>query len=718
MRILRQASKRLGCALAAAALAFVSALPTPALAGTEVEKSETVHVQTDASGTVLSIRVDEALANASGAPSVEDRSNLRDIVPADEDQSFVRSDGQAITWSTGGKPVSYRGTSDEKPPVGIAVSYRLDGREVRPAELVGATGHLDVRVEYTLDAVSSEDADASTTPFVCMTVAFLDSDVFSNVVVENGRVVDDKGSLAVVGLVVPGLEDSLGLEDSGLDIDLDLPEYLTISADVQDFALDPIYTIVTPELFTDLDMGDLHLGLEDFDEGTDALRQAVDALVEGAGTLSSGLQQLAGGSRGLSGGTRALHEALGQLPTGLDGLSTGAHALADGLTAAGESATQLADGAEQLNAGTAKGLEAVGAVQSSVEGAMTATGSLRASLESLPNASEALSAAHTAATDAQGAAQRASQELAAYGQGIEGGKATVSKAVGSATGLLGEATTSISDASSSLDKASALLGSISTEGLSEGQIQAIKSVQGILSSAGKSLASADADLGSMGSQLGSANSGLEAMGAALPTSVSQDIATLDGSAATLERCAGEIGEIVGPDSAPSSALADLSTIETALSGASGGLAVCRGVLDGVVAGSERLGSGASSIAEVLDQLSGGAGELAGGVDRIALAAPRLVDGAGRLSVGAAQLTEALQRAAEGSQQLTNGLSSFDEQGIGELVDSLRQLGEGTDELRGRLDSLRDAARRYDNFAGKAEGQSGSVRFVYKTEQIG
>ena len=711
MRNLRQASTCLGCVLIAAALAIATALPTPALAGTEVDKSETVHVQTDANGTVQSITVDETLANASGASTVKDRSRLRDIVPDDEEQSFTRGDGQEITWSTGGKSVSYKGTSDGKPPVDITVSYRLDGREMQPNELAGATGHLEMRLDYALDTSVSKDADASTTPFVCMTVAFLDGDVFSNVEVENGRVVDDKGSLAVVGLAMPGLEDSLRLEDSGLDIGLDLPEHLSISADVQDFSLDPIYTIVTPELFTDLDTRDFDLGLQDIGEGTSSIEEAVDVLIEGSGALTSGLQQLADGSQGLGGGADALQKALGQLPIGLGSLSTGAHALADGLTGAGEPVRLLVDGAERLNDGAAKGLEVVGVVQSSVESATTAAGSLRTTLESFSSIRTAVSAAQTAATEAQGAAQHASQELTAYGQGIEEGKAAVSEAVGTASGRLGDASGSLADASASLGEASAVLGSISTEGMSDEQIQAIEAAQRMLAAANESLASADAGLGDMVSHLDGAASGLEAMNTAVPESVSQDIATLDGSAETLRQRAGEIAE-------SGTALEDLSTIDVALSEAEGGLAACQGVLTGVVTGSEQLESGISSLSKVLGQLSDGAGELAGGVDRLTLAAPQLVDGTGQLGTGAAQLTEALRGAAEGSQRLTDGLVTFDDQGINELVDSLKQLDVDTDDLRGRLDSLRDAARRYDNFAGKADGQSGSVRFVYKTEQIG
>ena len=46
------------------------------------------------------------------------------------------------------------------------------------------------------------------------------------------------------------------------------------------------------------------------------------------------------------------------------------------------------------------------------------------------------------------------------------------------------------------------------------------------------------------------------------------------------------------------------------------------------------------------------------------------------------------------------------------------LRSSLDGVSDRMDALRDAAKAYDTFAGKAEGQKGSVRFIYKTEQIG
>ena len=55
-----------------------------------------------------------------------------------------------------------------------------------------------------------------------ITAVALDSGCFANVDVANGRLCNDGDRLAVVGLALPGVRESLGLDEEGFD----LPEYL------------------------------------------------------------------------------------------------------------------------------------------------------------------------------------------------------------------------------------------------------------------------------------------------------------------------------------------------------------------------------------------------------------------------------------------------------------------------------------------------------------
>jgi len=716
MQSLRQLRNQICSVLVAAALVSLQIAPTYAYAEVaSTDKSETVHVQTDATGEVLSITVDETLANSSGASTLDDYSTLQDIVPDDDEQSFTSAGDNRLTWTTNGKQVSYKGVSTDISPVDVSVSYILDGESVQPDDLAGSSGHLVMRINYSIssqwrggETTSSVSAEI---PFLCMTVVMLDSDVFSDVQVTNGKVIEDKGGMAVVGFSLPGLQDSLGLRDFDADLELELPEHMEITAEVSDFALDPIYTIVTPELFSEFDSSDIDLGLTDLDEGTDALEDAMGALIDGSGSLSSALRQLADGSEGLGTGASALREALGMLPTGLSALSSGAHALSDGLTVAQEPAALLSDGTASISDAAQAAIGTSEDAQGSVKEAQVALAALHSSLNNILEATAIFDGARTAAKDAHAAASHAAETLTQLDGELAEGKAAVSSDLDGASVLVSNAQGSLVDVTTSLGEASAVLESISTEGMTEEQRQAIISAQQILSAAGGSLAGAEGELESVAQSLDAAQTGLNAITTAVPKSVSEDISTLEASAEALAIRADEI-----PDT--SAALIDVSTAETALERSSAELDKTRGLLAGVADGAGQLGVGASALSSALEQTVMGANELAFGIDRLALSSPQLASGAEQLGEGASQLADALQSAADGSQKLTDGLSAFNNQGIKELDAALRDIGFDVDELRERLEALSDAAEAYDSFAGKAEGQSGSVRFIYKTEQIG
>ena len=44
-------------------------------------------------------------------------------------------------------PIS-EGKSDKPLPVGVNMTYTLDGKEIAPADLAGKSGHLEITIEY------------------------------------------------------------------------------------------------------------------------------------------------------------------------------------------------------------------------------------------------------------------------------------------------------------------------------------------------------------------------------------------------------------------------------------------------------------------------------------------------------------------------------------------------------------------------------------------
>lgn len=65
-------------------------------------------------------------------------------------------------------------------------------------------------------------------------------------------------------------------------------------------------------------------------------------------------------------------------------------------------------------------------------------------------------------------------------------------------------------------------------------------------------------------------------------------------------------------------------------------------------------------------------------------------------------------------ELRDGVRDFKEDGIDELT---RLGGSDFRNVINRLRAVKEADDSYDNFAGLAEGKTGSVRFIVETEEI-
>ena len=125
-------------------------------------KEETVYVIADASGRPEETIVSAWLKNPEGADSLEDRSDLNDIVNVKGDETFTENADGGLTWAAGGSDIHYQGTTDRELPVSTAITYALDGRTVTPEELAGATGHLTITFDYTNNVTEQREVNGRT----------------------------------------------------------------------------------------------------------------------------------------------------------------------------------------------------------------------------------------------------------------------------------------------------------------------------------------------------------------------------------------------------------------------------------------------------------------------------------------------------------------------------------------------------------------------------
>lgn len=333
-----------------------TAAPTAAPDTEAPDKTETVYVKAAADGTVREISVETVLKNPGGGQEIADVSTLREIRNTQGDEEFTQN-GQTLLWQNHGEDIYYKGTSDAPLPLTVRISYRLDGQPIEPAALAGRSGRVSIRFDYENHETRVVEVDGHTAevsvPFAAVTLAALGED-FTNVKVTNGRTVETDGQTLVVGYACPGLAGSLRLADYEPTGEVELPDYVEITADTTDFALAFTATIVTNGLLSDWEEEDL-ADVDEVTDGMDELAGASGELTDAAGELVDGMVELKDYLNQYAEGNAALADGLSELFTGvsaLDGqkylLSDGAAALRDGLAQLDGSSAALNDGMARL----------------------------------------------------------------------------------------------------------------------------------------------------------------------------------------------------------------------------------------------------------------------------------------------------------------------------------------------------------------------------------
>lgn len=329
----------------------------------DADKDESVYLISDANGNVNKTIVVDHLKNKDKKDTLEDASNLSDIENVKGKEKFTQS-GDKLTWQAGGKDIYYQGTATEEPPVTQKVTYYLDGKEISPEDLAGKSGKVKIRFDYTnttsyTETVNGEKQTVSV-PFAAITGLVL-GDGFENIEVTNGKAEVSDSSSVVLGYALPGLKDSLGIKDKDLDGDVNIPEYMEMTADVKNFSMPAAMTFVvnaSDYVSTDgIDTSDLDDMINDLkdastqlQDGSKTLAEGTDTLADGLSTLQSKLGTFASGVGTLKSGLKIYTDGVSTLSGGLNKLNSNVPTLSNGITTLNSSAKSLNDGVALLNA--------------------------------------------------------------------------------------------------------------------------------------------------------------------------------------------------------------------------------------------------------------------------------------------------------------------------------------------------------------------------------
>ncbi len=110
---------------------------------------------------------------------------------------------------------------------------------------------------------------------------------------------------------------------------------------------------------------------------------------------------------------------------------------------------------------------------------------------------------------------------------------------------------------------------------------------------------------------------------------------------------------------------------------------------------------------VIQQICDGSGELAQKTEEFA-------KGMEQLKSQSAALPEGVKELKDGSLRISDGLKQLNEQGVQKLADVMNgDIGS----MIARLRATVDVSKHYQSFSGIAEGESGDVKFIYKTASI-
>ncbi|WP_371809521.1 YhgE/Pip domain-containing protein [Halobacillus sp. Marseille-Q1614] len=340
---------------------------TPGGEGSYSEKHEVVYATLNASGNQeemygvnnFSIEEPGKIVDHGSYTSVQ---NLTDLTDIDQNDNRVELTAKEDEFY-------YQGNLEDTPlPWNIDVSYKLDGEELQPEELLGKDGEFEIQI----DTEKNEDADPAFFENYLMQITLtLDSKLYENIEAPDGTVANAGKNRQVTFTAMPEKEGSF-----------------TLSADVTDLEMESIEMVAIPSSMS-IDAPDTGAVTDDMN----SLSNATSELNQGVGELKQGIAELNDGAAVLYDGSAEYKNGIGELDNGSAELVKGSASIQSALQKMSESVgagsgemnlsdlSKMEDGIRQV----AEGLkEAENGLSNLKEQYGKAHGALGETIESIP----------------------------------------------------------------------------------------------------------------------------------------------------------------------------------------------------------------------------------------------------------------------------------------------------------------------------------------------
>lgn len=219
-----------------------------------VDKSETITVKSNIYGDVKSMKAQVNIPSISDGDMIKDTTVLKDI--SNKGDENITLTGQKLLIENNKNSINYEGTLNTELPVGVDVSYYLDGQKVNDIE--GKSGKLKIVFKYK---------NKTDVPFVAASIILVPQENVSTIEVTNGKSMNMDDYQAIVGIGCPGYEP--------------FSDHVEVNMDVKDFKYEYMSTVFSDGIFKDLDISDLNKTMNELNDSS-------SKLVEGASKLSAG----------------------------------------------------------------------------------------------------------------------------------------------------------------------------------------------------------------------------------------------------------------------------------------------------------------------------------------------------------------------------------------------------------------------------------------------
>ena len=623
-----------------------------------ISKDETVYVLAGTDGSVQKIIVSDWIKNSLGSAAVNDNSELTNVENVKGEETYTMNGDNMRVWDAQGNDIYYQGNIEKELPVDLSVTYKLDGKPILANDLVGKSGRVTIRFDYQNKQYETVEIDGKQekiyVPFAMLTGVLLDDDVFTNVEVTNGRLINDGSRTAVIGIAFPGLQENLAISKDKLEI----PNYVEITADASNFQLAMTVTLATNEIFNELD-GNGFDSVSELRASVEELMGAMNQLTDGVVSLKNGADSLDAGAAELRSGAAELSEGLNTLASNNDTLNAGAKQVFETLLSTAN--TQLAAAGLNVPALT---VENYAQVLSGIITSLDKNAVYQQALSQVTAAVEAQSGMIEQQVTAAVLEEVTSQVTAAVREEVA---AQVTQAIRNT--VAEQVIQSVLHMDKSSYDAAASAGQIEKEMQEKIEAAIGQQMQSQLISA-QIQAETDKQMATQTIQdTVAAKTGDQMQSDAIKQTITEQTEL-------------QIQKIVSEQMASDEVQAQLTA---AAEGAKSVVAL-KSSLDSYNAFYLGLQSYTAGVADA----AAGAGTLKAGTDV--------------LKAGTSQLSA-------GASELYDGLIEFNEKGIKKLADG------NLDGLMARFRATKDVSLRYKNFAGASEDMDGQVKFIYRTDSI-